>query len=162
MKGTIMGWWEGNNGTDLLGDGPADTLSAALKDAAEIYGRKPTLEEFLNSLQQALAIDPSSLLLDGHNVSTLTARLKNGESISTGDPELSDDRVVKVLYQALEDIATEYEEMEDQRKPRLSEVLATASFILRPDTQKFVDTPSGGGVESIVPTALQHLEGEPE
>jgi hypothetical protein len=148
-----MGWWNVEDGIDLLGDGPADILSAAMREIERRNGRRPTLQEFLDGMRRALEVNPGALLLDGNvQVSALTARLNDGGKVSTTGTGAPDGSVVKIIYQALEDIVTAYEDMEDHRKPRLSELLATAAFIMGPDDQNFVDTPSGSGVDAITAT----------
>jgi hypothetical protein len=145
-----MGWWEAKNGVDVLGDGPADILSAALREIEQLAGRRLTLQEVLDNMRWALAVNPKALLWDGEvQVSTLTARLNDGGTVSSSDVARGDETAVRILYQAFEDIVTAYEDMEDHRKPRLSELLATAAFILGPDDQDFVVTPIGRGVYTI-------------
>src|SRR5882757_103299 len=145
-----MGWWNVEDGNDLLGDGPADILSSAMREMAQRNGRRPTLQEFLDGMRRALEINPGALLLDGDvRVSALTARLNDGGKVSTTGTGPPDSSMVKLIYQALEDIVTAYEDMEDHRKPRLSELLATAAFIMGPDDQNFVDAPNRSGVDTI-------------
>jgi hypothetical protein len=145
-----MGWWQGENEIDLLGDGPADTLSGALQEIAKVQRRKPTLQELLEALHAALLLAPESLLLESDiHVAALAAHMNDGSTVSTHDATRPGDLPVKLLYQALQDIVTDYEDMEDHRKPRLRELLATAAFILGPDDQDFVQSPTGSGVRSI-------------
>ena len=145
-----MGWWQGDTEADVLGDGPADTLSAALEEIARAERRTPPLREFLQSLRAALLYSPGSLLLEGAvPIASLTAHMNDGSHVSTeGDATVSSVSL-KLLYQALQDVVADYQTMEDHRKPRLSEVLGTAAFILGPDSQTFVESPSGSGVLRI-------------
>jgi len=148
-----MGWWNAEDGNDLLGDGPADILSSAMREIAQRNGHRPTLQEFLDGMRRALEINPEALLLDGNvRVTALTARLNDRGSVSTTGSGAPDSPIVRIIYQALEDIVTAYQDMEDHRKPRLSELLATAAFIMGPDDQNFVEAPKRSGVDGIAAT----------
>jgi hypothetical protein len=111
------------------------------------------LQDVLAAMRHALELNRRALLLDPDvRVSALTARLNDGRSVTTIGTTAPDESLVRTLYQAFEDIATQYEDMEDRRKPRLSELLETAAFILGPDNQGFVDTPTRSGVADIKAT----------
>jgi hypothetical protein len=148
-----MGWWEGENEGDVIGDGPADTLSLAFKEINRLQGRTLTLNDALASVLQALQLNPRALVEDPDPpVTALKAELNDGQTVvSTATPASKDNRPIKVLHQALVDIVTEYQDMEDHRKPRLREILETMAFILGPDDQDFVVTPNGSGVRRITP-----------
>jgi hypothetical protein len=148
-----MGWWRAENGVDLLGDGPADTLYEVLEEMRRLHGCLPKLGEVLNAAVGALRTNPAGLLLDPNPpIIALRAELNDGTSEVTTNPPSVEPGSVKWLRQALEDIAVEYQDTEERRKPSLSEVLETLAFILGPDDQQLVKTPNGRGVRKITPT----------
>lgn len=65
-----MGWWEEKlkKETLTLGDEPLDRVVHALEEICRLYeeevGRKPTLEEFRQTLLRPLAVDPSRYFSD--------------------------------------------------------------------------------------------------
>src|SRR5438876_4625186 len=113
-----MGWWESEDGQILLGDGPADTLSEALQGAAKHLGRTPTLQEILDAMEGALKVNPHGLIQEAQDrISGLIAILNSGARVSTTGSAAP--ALVRILYQAFEDITAEYQDMEDHRKPQL-------------------------------------------
>lgn len=64
LKGLKVGWWRTDNGLDLFGDGPADTLSEAFVRIKKLLGRKPSLEEALNAMVRALQPNRPAILQD--------------------------------------------------------------------------------------------------
>ena len=145
-----MGWWMTDD-DNMLGDGPADTLSDALLEAAKRRGAKPTLLEFLNAWLGVLASSASGLIQDATPpITALSARLRSGDVVTSTAPAQAADPLVRILFQASEDIAVEYGEGDEPRKPRSTELLGTAAFILGPASQRFLQIPGGTGVQEIV------------
>ena len=58
-----MGWWKVESSDDFIGDGPLDTLGAAVSDVVVQYqskfGRKPTRQEWEAMLFAVLGSDES-------------------------------------------------------------------------------------------------------
>lgn len=91
-----MGWWkESANGRSVeLGDEPLDRIHEAIDAVSRVYledvGRKPTLEEFRQTLLQVLRGDPGQLFADmeQHVVGEIVFRRKKipkRQSFAVGD-----------------------------------------------------------------------------
>ena len=142
-----MGWWGTGQDDDIIGDGPADTMLDTFKEIIshdEQQGKqKPTLVELLNAIVAALRRKPEAILAEGSNLSlqSVTAELEGQpDQVSSSDGPPPDDFLVRALFNAFEEIAVEYEDTELERKPRVSELLATIAFILRRRTQDYLSS----------------------
>jgi hypothetical protein len=128
-----MSWWNlPGRPDDVIGDGPADVVAAALRRAAAgrvAEGLVPaTLPELLGALGAALA----------QAGSVLAEPLPTGGCVvaetSTGDvaPGPADEHLIAPLVDGIHDVAAEYRER-FERNPRLTEMLGVFAFVLRPD-----------------------------
>jgi hypothetical protein len=124
-----MSWWDTGHGTDVIGDRPADLADAALKEIARAREQqslpKPKLDALLRAIGLALSDPPSPLR-------EVVAEGGDGSpDVSSGPLQLDDSvrDIVPPLQQTMSAIAREYQERWE-RKPRLSELLSTFSFVL--------------------------------
>ncbi|HKP39140.1 MAG TPA: hypothetical protein VJT71_19935 [Pyrinomonadaceae bacterium] len=152
-----MGWWGTGYGDDIIGDGPADTVMQALKDIAgyrEERGReKPTLPEVLDAVLLAL-LGNSEKYLDGEGeltVKRLIAKLDTPPTeVSSSEDPILNPELVTPFQGAFEAIASEYEDTELERKPRLSELLTTIAFVLGSDPEDYLAIAEGKSVKEII------------
>jgi len=130
-----MGWWATGNNDDIIGDGPADIMTDALIDVVSRYGRSPvlTLQELLDVLVAALRHNPESIVSDADNVTKIQViaevEKESGRLSSSASPAPDED-LLRLFYDAFEKIADEYQESGFNRKPRISELMATVDFVL--------------------------------
>lgn len=132
-----MGWWATGNNDDIIGDGPADIMTDALIDIVARYGkgRSPvlTLQELLDVLVAALRHNPESIVADADNVTQIRViaevEKESGRLSSSASPAPDKD-LPRLFYNAFEKIADEYQESGFNRKPRISELMATVDFVL--------------------------------
>lgn len=132
-----MGWWAIGNGDDIIGDGPADIMTEAFIDIVSRYGkgRSPvlTLQEMLDVLMAALRLNPESIVADADNVAQMRVIAyveKESGRISNSASPIPDENLLRLVYNAFEKIAIEYQESGLKRKPRISELMATIDFVL--------------------------------
>lgn len=136
-----MGWWKfGDN--DMLGDLPADGMTAALEeivadvDCAKIA--KPTLEELVSGLILVLRGHEPQYLEDAHPPLHGFIKLGSVRFVDIGDAAMhARPQIVERLRDALEGIANAYVDAA-QRRPRLSEILATLTFTLSVEPDRYV------------------------
>jgi hypothetical protein len=158
-----MGWWGIGEGDDIMGDGPADTMSAtfeAIASSREQQGKpKPTLSEVLDALAFTLRLKQIAFLADDQEISIckLIAELKSElepnpqpNQVSGGEQDTADAQLVTAFCAAFEDIVIEYEDTELQRKPRLRELLACVSFELSYNTDEYLSIDEGISVREII------------
>ena len=130
-----MGWWATGNNDDIIGDGPADIMTDALIDVVSRYGRSPvlTLQELLDVLVAALRHNPESIVSDADNVTKIQVIAeveKEPGRLSSSASPAPDEDLLRLFYNAFEKIADEYQESGFNRKPRISELMATVNFVL--------------------------------
>ena len=153
-----MGWWKTGQNDDVIGDRPADIMSSTFEVIArawgEAMGRRPTLREVLNALAVLLRQKPEAYLADTPRTSIrrFVARMGN-ESTEVGgsEDEHADQKLVAALADAFEAIAVEYEDSVMERKPRLSELLATLVFVLSYRPEDYLSDANGISIQAIVP-----------
>ena len=130
-----MGWWTSGGDDDLIGDGPADTLTAALADLAGEGDASPTLPELLDAIAGALR-EHRGALWSGRDpeIGGLVAVVEPGRVSVAGGGGAPDRQLVHDLAEALATVAEDYLDGLD-RLPRLGELLALFAFVLgdRPD-----------------------------
>jgi hypothetical protein len=146
-----MGWFRSGKDEGILGDGPADRITKMLKQLNRERGAKPTLEDLLYAVYHALALRLADIASDSEPpVRAVKAFMTTGGVTACGPENPSDEESTKVVFQALEDIAVEYEETELARKPSVSEILGNICFVLAPDTEQYVTTEGRGNVDRLV------------
>lgn len=130
-----MSWWDTGQQDDVIGDRPADLIGGALKDIARTSADKqlpkPTLESLLRALGLALTTGTGEYL-DAHpDLQEIVAEDALGVRVSSGplraEPLVPD--LTERLRKALHLNAAAYMERWE-RKPRLTELLATLEFVL--------------------------------
>ncbi len=131
-----MGWWKSGE-HDILGDMPADGITGVLQGLAETAvgsnRPKPTLTELMTALatildghgEEYLEIEPSGLS------GTITLRGRALVTLPTRGTSASPDYVDR-LRPAIAGVTRAYDEAVG-RHPRISELLATFSFVLSGD-----------------------------
>lgn len=128
-----MGWWESSNG-DILGDGPADVFLDALRGLAE----PPPLAELLDGLHACLASVGRDLVADPETLEAfrLRARLPSphGDIVTEGSATAA---VTDALSTFLFDAQEEYDLGLD-RRPTARELVRTAAFCLRGQSDRFL------------------------
>jgi hypothetical protein len=132
-----MGWWRTDIGNDVIGDGPLDTLMAAMSKVAaiylQLYGRKPSLSEILRDVTVTLRKQPENYLLGKQDLSMskLVAKFEpNATVVADSEVNIVDEAVIANFHDAFEVIAVEYEDSEMARKPKLSEILVALQMVL--------------------------------
>lgn len=150
-----MGWWRTGNHDDLIGDGPADTLTGALQDFTELNERhnrgKPSLPEVLSAVLKTLSSQPQNYICDSqnHSLNQIIAKLDSDKTV-TSDPNAdSHEEAISIFHDAFEDIAVEYQDSELARKPRLSELLAALQFVLGDRPEAYISDLEGASISSI-------------
>lgn len=153
-----MGWWAKENGVDIISDQVADTITIALKNIAnEKKARSQpqlTLAELLNVIQVALSKKQKSFLLEGDTISIqkLIAELGNSTEVITSNLEETqsiDEYVLNQIVEAFEETTVYYEDSELERKPKLSEILASFAFVLGYDPEDYLSIPEDFSVSGI-------------
>ena len=128
-----MSWWD--DGADVLGDGPADTLKAAwrtLLARREEQGlERPPTAEALESFAAALRGAPVEPAFQ--RLVLRRGRVRGSEFAGTnGTPDLTES-----FTQAISKMASEYREAH-RRPPRPSEMAKTLEFILTPSPDTYL------------------------
>lgn len=139
-----MGWWRTGHADDVIGDGPADTLGLTLsgiaRDRAARGEPRPTPAELLGTVARVLEAQPGRFISDAPAAGSLEllARTEpdSGSVRSRGDD--ADPKLGAELRRAFDEIAMEYEDSPLGRKPRLSELLASIAFVLRPEPEAYL------------------------
>lgn len=149
-----MGWWGTGNRDDMIGDGPADRLTEALNRLAASQAHeqaKPTLEELLDGFAAAVRALPEFLFGEvGYTpFKRLSARLEPGSVEISGGEYARAAGVQRALAEVFTDIVFEYEDSEMERKPRLTELLSTLSFVLGAEAERWVSLPEGVSLADI-------------
>jgi hypothetical protein len=130
-----MGWWATGRGDDVIGDEPADTMTAAMEALAVADDRPTTLPALLDSVAATLREHAGQVWAGTPDeVRTLSARVEPGGTLVPAAGGEPDRQRVHDLSEALASVAEDYLEALE-RLPRLHEVLALLAFVLgdRPD-----------------------------
>jgi hypothetical protein len=149
-----MGWWAGDNPGDVIGDGPADIMAAALQRLRGRPEGRPRLQELLAGLVSAMSRNPEALVQGADQLvqSHIIAEFADGTSVAVPASGRAPNMATDVLFDALDDIAVEYRDSELERAPRLGEILETLSFVLAPTLQNYVADQAGKKLSRIVAT----------
>ena len=139
-----MSWWDAGEGTDVIGDQPADVMRRVLKRIAEERLRqsrpKPTLAEVLQVVG-TIASEAQSKQLDAvpENMRGLVADLKNGEKVSSSPlgHEKQNQDLAAELRAALDEVAGQYRSRWE-RSPKFSELLEIVTFVLGYQPERFL------------------------
>ena len=148
-----MGWWYTDNGDDIIGDGPADTITDALiaisSHCRDNDREMVTLQELLNAVAKAIAHESETFLSDAdHGAIRVTATF-DGRSPCVSVDTAVDSDVLHELLHRFSEVAAEYLDTELERKPRLNELLAVFNFVLRADPAAYLSDGAGIQLESI-------------
>jgi hypothetical protein len=133
-----MGWWRSDRSTDdLVGDGPADAVTAALRSASRSDAHL-SLQELLDALAHVLRYASKDLVEAREPAQDqIAAVLTDPAGILQSGTTTPRPQVANSIEGALHAIAAEYRKSLD-RLPRRSEVLATFAFVLRPAADRFL------------------------
>lgn len=134
-----MSWWSlPGRHEDMIGDEPADLVTAALGRAAALRGKTagpaPALAELLGALSRAIA-EASSELEDPPRSGSRVVAFTSAADIEPGP---SGEDLVAPLADGIREAAARYHER-FKRNPRLVELLALFAFVLRPDHPELDD-----------------------
>jgi hypothetical protein len=152
-----MGWWRSGSGQDIIGDGVADRVLAALQELsrkAAASGRpKPSFETVLSFAGAATGERPESLVSDPEKVPPFPkarALMRDGKAIEAA-ATVPGGEGVAVFRRAFDDVVTDYLVSELKRRPTLSELLATLAFALRVEGTQFMsEVPEELDIDRIV------------
>ena len=150
-----MGWWKTEQGADIIGDGPADTITSTLRRIASKHEkkgkRKPTLQHLLTAIEKCLSLKPRDLIFEGEISCSSRLVAKVGTKIISTSSRLFkvDELIIAELCDGFEEIAQEYEESELERKPYLSELLANVAFVLSYRPEEYLSGVEGISVDEI-------------
>lgn len=150
-----MGWWRNAEG-DLLGDEPADEVSARLEALSERLsrqeGRKLGLGELLGHLHAVLDAKSRDLLAPGEDgpIRGLTAELElldervlTVHEIRAADEQTRDD--IDAMSEAISDLYAAYVD----RRPTRRELLGSIRFVLGDDPDELLEVPEDSSVRRI-------------
>jgi hypothetical protein len=150
-----MGWWGTGNNDDTIGDGPADKLGGALEDLADhyerIYHHKPAFQQVLNAVLSTLCQQPENYVCDSqeYEFSQITVELDSESMVVSNQDVKAEEAAIAIFHDAFEEIAVEYQDSEMERKPRLSELLATLEFVLGYQPEEYLSDAEGLSIASI-------------
>jgi hypothetical protein len=130
-----MGWWQGLNGVNVIGDGPADRLGLVLDEVVAAAPDRPRFEDVLAAFGQALNRNPRAYVSDAERapLRSIGAVFEPSEALevpvaaATSPPDWVDR-----LQSAIEEAAMDYRSSPLARKPTVDELLETLAFVLRP------------------------------
>lgn len=153
-----MGWWSIDDTEDLMGDGPADEIGVLLDDLAHERSAegapKPTLAELLRAIAEVLRSDGPEIIEDASQLQLsrlkgIVAQSAKGDVTGSLD-EFADPVLAGALHSAFERVGREYKTLPEPRLPRLRELLAAVSFVLRPHPDRYLSDASGFELKDIV------------
>jgi hypothetical protein len=150
-----MSWWDTGYADDVIGDEPADLVRAALREYAALADqsarRRPTVGVLLAAMAMALGSRPAELLSSptDRTVDALVATTDSGV-LRPAERGTVDPALVERLRAAYREIAAVYEDRWE-RKPRLSELLESAAFVLGHAPERFLAEADGIQIEGIEP-----------
>ena len=143
-----MSWWDTDRGDVLIGDGPADLMSAALSELAReserAFGHKPSLPELLDGLGKVTTPSGAAFARTG------------GGTIWPIEPPIpaETEHLHGALALAAEQIALLYQERWE-RDPTPAELGAVMAFVLRAEPERFVRDGDGLDLDTIAVGALR-------
>jgi hypothetical protein len=125
-----MGWWRNDNG-DAVGDGPADSVSLALRELSSKLDHALRLGELLGAVEHVVNAKGADLLKDDDGGGLSLRAVLDVDGVETtvdAEPAISD-----IVRDAVDElcgtISNEYEEILGHR-PTRSELVATFRFAL--------------------------------
>lgn len=151
-----MSWWDTGEGTDVIGDQPADVLGHVLRRIAEERAQqsrqKPTLSELLRALGTVASEARGKQLEDvPESLREIVAHLGSGVTVSSGP--LGDDRdnrdLAAEIRAGLDAVADIYRSRWE-RNPRLSEWLECFTFVLGYRPEQYLQDGSSRAPVKIV------------
>lgn len=138
-----MGWWE-IDGDDVIGDQPADIVGLKLLDlAGELQRRglpKPRLGDLLRALERVLRGRENELLDRGEDRPVGRLRMR-GVTTRADDSAPATDAAAGLIEATVEEILVGFGNVYGDiigRRPRLSEVLASFTFVLRSSPEDYL------------------------
>jgi hypothetical protein len=134
-----MGWWRTKSECDdIIGDGPIDTATSALRSIAN-KAIKPSLQELLDALAHTIRTTSRGLIEPAAPADVqIEALLSSPPGTLTSRSAVPEARAARALEGALRAITADYQDSSLERLPRLSEVLAIFAFVLRHEPQRFL------------------------
>jgi hypothetical protein len=131
-----VSWWETGREDEWIGDEPADALGSALDDlrarAEARFGRAPRLDELLAWFASALQARWGSAA-----PRVLAATPSAGDPVVAEAHRPPDPVLAGPIDAALDVVVRSYEETWE-REPRITEILDTLAFVVRPDPTRYV------------------------
>lgn len=155
-----MGWWRTGEGEDRISDEGADCLMSTLRElsdrAVEKWGARHDLAEVLSIAGAALRQRPDALISDPDSLAgdpaTVQVLMRDRPPVLVPlDSAAPDPYAVHRLYDAFDDVASDYLGSELARLPRLGELLALLAFVLRVEAAPYLrDAPAEIPIDRIV------------
>ena len=126
-----MGWWGIGDEDDerAIGDGPVDRL----EDALRALPSRPSVQALVDAATAALRRDADELVCDPAEAARgrVAARAEGGSPAVIGAPDDAAPELVDAMLNAFDDMGVDYLDSEMERRPYVSEVLETLTFVLR-------------------------------
>lgn len=125
-----MGWWGIGDDDDerAIGDGPADRL----EDALRALPSRPSLQALVDAATAALRRDADELVCDPAAArGRVAARAEGGAPAVVGAPDDAAPDLVEAMLNVFDDMGVDYLDSEMERRPYVSELLETLTFVLR-------------------------------
>lgn len=134
-----MSWWD--DGDDVLGDGPADAITAAwrtlLARRAQDGRPRPSTSEALESFGAALR--RTEVAPPFGTIVLWRDRERVGEFAGSGGV----DELTEAFAETMQKILQQYQQR-FERPPRPSEIIKTLDFILRPSPETYLSDANRG------------------
>jgi hypothetical protein len=148
-----MGWWSTEKDNEVIGDIPVDIVTTALQALAksheEIGKPKLTLAELLGGMTLILQQKSEDYLDDGSGIHLQKIVAKGNHQFNQEITQESDQNVLQVIDQALNEIVSVYENTLE-RKPRLGEILACFAFVLAYEPERYLSKLGGASIEDFI------------
>jgi hypothetical protein len=126
-----MGWWPAVESNGTIGDGPADSISLAVRSILDECGSAIDLVSLCRAAVSAISLNRSAIISNPDELGTIIVSMNDGPQIEiAATPEKVNPTWIEDLYRGFEDASFQYRDV-CERKPTLSELLETFAFVVR-------------------------------